>query len=263
MNIIAGVAVLCLAIISSVWLVISWLGMLRYRRIMRKLKKHSAGVTAESSLGDRLNAFVHDLCDEVRCELDGDVGVVQDLRPSPCCGADGGNGLSLTSVYVGLMVQLDMPVHSNGLDTKKAVKKLRKLAQPIAKKYNIPDCDRLDIRGMIYHVGWYAHITPTMFPIVMVEVMFDREKSLMCRKFEMCEGLADVVLKEHFSKPLEDVVKDLIKESAESLGTFRGQEGFDNLMKTPIFPRGSRKGWPTHKAYNERDDLFLSKLYWG
>ena len=161
------------------------------------------------------------------------------------------------------MVQLDMPVHSNGLDTKKAVKKLRKLAQPIAKKYNIPDCDRLDIRGMIYHVGWYAHITPTMFPIVMVEVMFDREKSLMCRKFEMCEGLADVVLKEHFSKPLEDVVKDLIKESAESLGTFRGQEGFDNLMKTPIFPRGSRKGWPTHKAYNERDDLFLSKLYWG
>ena len=101
-----------------------------------------------------------------------------------------------------------------------------------------------------------------MFPIVMVEVMFDRAQTLMCRKFEMCKGLADVVLKEHFSKTLDDVVKELIKDSAESLSAFRGREGFDNLMKTPIFPRGSVKGWPTHEAYDERKDSILSELYW-
>lgn len=259
----AGVLALCLGVVSSILVVISWLGLLRYRRDMRKSKRYSVGVTAESSLEDRLNAFVHDLVEDVWCELDGDVGVIQSVKHSPRCNPHDGSYCPLTTVYVGLMAQLDMPLRSNGFDTEKAIKKLRKLARPIAKKYNIPDGDRLDVRGMIYDIGWYAHITPTMFPIVMVEVMFDRKETLMCRKFEMCEGLADVVLKEHFTKPLEDVVKDLINESAESLSAFREQEGFDNLMKTPIFPRGSGKGWPTHEAFGERNNSVLSKLYWG
>lgn len=258
----AGAVVLCLGIVGSILAVISWLGLLGHRRTMRRTKRLSVGVTAESSLEDRLNAFVHDLDQEISYELGGDVGVIQSVSHSPRCNPHDGRDWPLMTVYVGLMAQLDMPVRSNGFDTERAIKKLRKLARPIAKKYNIPDWNSLDIRGTMYHIGWYAHIAPTMFPIVMVEVMFDRTQTLMCRKFEMCKGLADVVLKEHFSKPLDDVVKELIKDSAESLSAFRGQEGFDNLMKTPIFPRGSVKGWPTHEAYDESNDTILSELYW-
>lgn len=239
----------------------------RMVRVRRAQEKPRPKVTADSPRDVRLNEFVHELGEDVRDYLHGDFGMVQWVSPPPYVDDRPGNQL-WHKVCVGLAAQIDMPVRWNGFDIEKGIERLKKIALPLAKKYDLLNDGQLDIRATKFNIGWRAHLHSMVFPIAMIKVEFTPERILRCKKIEACEGLASVVLKDYFSHPLEEVLKRLLRQTADSMIRFRGDKDFDKLMETPVFGRAedgrgaSKRGWPVVDAYQNSPSHVLDDLYW-
>lgn len=248
---------------ALLWKMDTW----RFRRKL-ELECQRPKVAADSPRDVRLNEFVHELDEAVGYSLNGDFGMVQYVRPPPY-EDDAPRGELMFSACVGLAAQIDMPVRWNGFDREDGIKRLKKVALPLAKKYDLLNGGQLDLRAMDYHIGWYARLHSMIIPIVMIKVTFSPSRILRCSKIEACKGLASVVLKDYFNQPIEDVLKSLLRQTADSLTRFRGLECFDKLMETPVFGQMEedghgvlKKGWPVADAYQNRPHFALDDLYW-